>query len=547
MQTEGSNPPFFCVPQAGSTIYSLSNLARHLGPKQPFYGLQPLGIDGENSPHTRIEDMAAHYIEEIKSVQPQGPYLLGGRCFGSSVAFEIAQQLCAQGEDVALLAIIGDNFIPAWARKGIKDSNSAFSLAHSFQRTIYYLRHSSLGDVFRTAMSEINIRVNPYLKGTKRILKAQLLARANYIRKPYPGRVTLFASRRSSSRPAYSKLTLAGLAEGGVDLQIVPRVYDRLLDEPHVQVVAANLMACINKVLDGRFTAKPYTRQAPVAQAGKKNGDSTRLVSGINDSPGSTDADARPTDPGTHLNLSLVLPCYNEAPHFSDSIEEIVRALDAAELQYEIILIDDRSTDETAQQIRSYLSSQHKKNIRAYYHDTNLGRGATVAEGIRRANGTYVGFIDIDLETPPQFIPAALDALVNDSADMVLGDRKRGRPLESPLRLVMSSVYRWFVSRLLKTGSLDTEAGFKFFRRDLILPILDEVQASNWFWDTEITVVAQTKSLRIYSLPVTYCRDLTKQSTVRPFHDSRRSFASLLAFAKRHRFDRHDVTHKETP
>jgi thioesterase domain-containing protein len=176
MQTEGSNPPFFCVPQAGSTVYSLSNLARHLAPKQPFYGLQPLGIDGENSPHTRIEDMAAHYIEEIKSVQPQGPYLLGGRCFGSTVAFEMAQQLCTQGEEVALLAILGDNFIPAWARKGIKDSKSAFSIAHSFQRTIYYLRHSSLGDVFRTAVSEINIRVNPYLKGTKRILKAQLLA-----------------------------------------------------------------------------------------------------------------------------------------------------------------------------------------------------------------------------------------------------------------------------------------------------------------------------------------------------------------------------------
>jgi hypothetical protein len=111
----------------------------------------------------------------------------------------------------------------------------------------------------------------------------------------------------------------------------------------------------------------------------------------------------------------------------------------------------------------------------------------------------------------------------------------------------MSSVYRWLVSRLLKTESLDTEAGFKFFRRDLILPVLDEVQDSHWFWDTEITVVAQAKGLRIYSLPVTYCRDLTKQSTVRVFHDSWRSFASLLAFAKRHRFPRHDVTHKKRP
>ena len=216
-------------------------------------------------------------------------------------------------------------------------------------------------------------------------------------------------------------------------------------------------------------------------------------------------------------------------------------------MEYEIILIDDRSTDATAQQIRAYLSSQPKRNIRAYFHDTNQGRGATVAEGIRRANSTYVGIIDIDLETPPQFIPAALDALVSDSTGMVLGNRKRGRALESPLRFVMSIVYRWLVRLLLNTDSLDTEAGFKFFRRDLILPVLDEVQNSHWFWDTEITVVAQAKGLRIYSLPVTYCRDLTKHSTVRPFHDSWRSFASLLAIAKRHRFTRHDVTHKTTP
>ena len=546
MQTEGSNPPFFCIPEAGSTIYSLSNLVRHLGPKQPFYGLQPLGIDGENSPHTRIEDMASHYIQEIKCVQPQGPYLLGGRCFGSEVAFEIAQQLCAQGEEVALLAVLGDNCIPAWARKGIENSNSAFSLAHSFRRTIYYLLHSSLGDVFRTAVSEVNIRVNPHLRDTKRVLNAQLWARANYVRKPYSGRVTLFEPR-SSSRPKYLKLTLGGLAEGGVDVQIVPRVYDQLLDEPHVQVVAAKLMACINKVLDERFTTKPYTRQASFAQAGKKDGDSANLVSGIESSPESTYSDARPTDPGRSLNFSLVLPCYNEASHFSDSIGEIVRALDAAELEYEIILIDDRSTDETAQQIRSYLSGQHKRNIRAVFHDTNLGRGATVAEGIRRANGNYVGFIDIDLETPPQFIPAALEALMGGSADMVLGDRKRCRPLESPHRLVMSKAYRWLVRLLLNTDSLDTEAGFKFFRRDLILPVLDEVQDSHWFWDTEITIVAQTRGLRIYSLPVTYCRDLTKKSTVRLCHDSWRSFASLLAFARRHRFRRRDVTHHTSP
>jgi glycosyltransferase involved in cell wall biosynthesis len=276
--------------------------------------------------------------------------------------------------------------------------------------------------------------------------------------------------------------------------------------------------------------------QTPAAQSTKENGGSSSEVAVVEESRGSTSEEPPHTDPRTFPDLSLVLPCYNEASHFADSIREIVRVLDATELVYEIILIDDGSTDETPQLIRSYLSGQHSKDVRAYFHDVNIGHGATVAEGIRESRSTYVGFIDINLETPPQFVPAALDPLMRHKADMVVGDRRTVRPLDAPLRLVMSRVYRWLASQLLHTDSLDTAAGFKFFRRNLILPVLDELQDPDWFWDTEITVVARAKGLRTYSLPVTYCQDLTKQSTDRVFHDSWRSLATLLVFAKRHRF-----------
>ena len=80
-------------------------LARLLGPEQPFYGLQARGWEGDQEPHTRIEDMAAYYAEAIRRQQARGPYHLGGYCYGGVVAFEVARQLEALGEQVALLAI----------------------------------------------------------------------------------------------------------------------------------------------------------------------------------------------------------------------------------------------------------------------------------------------------------------------------------------------------------------------------------------------------------------------------------------------------------
>ncbi|OAD20369.1 thioesterase, partial [Candidatus Thiomargarita nelsonii] len=105
IQADGSKPPFFCVPAAASTALSFEKLARHLGTDQPVYGLQPLGFEEGQVPHNRVEDMAAYYLKEIRALQPEGPYYLGGMCFGAFVVFEMAQQLLAQGCTVALLAL----------------------------------------------------------------------------------------------------------------------------------------------------------------------------------------------------------------------------------------------------------------------------------------------------------------------------------------------------------------------------------------------------------------------------------------------------------
>ncbi|MGQ4807000.1 D-alanine--D-alanyl carrier protein ligase [Candidatus Entotheonellaceae bacterium PAL068K] len=105
LQPHGTRRPFFCVPGGGGFVTYLAPLAQHLGQDQPVYGLQARGLDGISAPHTRMEEMAAQYIQAMKTVQPEGPYVLGGHSLGGRIAFEMAQQLQKQGDEVALLAI----------------------------------------------------------------------------------------------------------------------------------------------------------------------------------------------------------------------------------------------------------------------------------------------------------------------------------------------------------------------------------------------------------------------------------------------------------
>jgi len=105
IQPNGDRPPFFCVHDQDGHVLNFRALARHLGDQQPFYGLQARGLDGDEIPFADADSMVAHYIQEIRRVQPVGPFLLGGYSFGGRIAYLMAQQLRAAGEDVPLLAL----------------------------------------------------------------------------------------------------------------------------------------------------------------------------------------------------------------------------------------------------------------------------------------------------------------------------------------------------------------------------------------------------------------------------------------------------------
>ncbi|MGB5715119.1 MAG: thioesterase domain-containing protein [Waterburya sp.] len=109
IQPNGNKPPLFYIHAGGGNLLVYRDLAYSLGIDQPVYGLQPRGLDGKYTPHTRIEDMADHYLAQIRMIQPHGPYFLAGLSSGGTTAWEIAQRLQAQEEKIALLSLFDTN------------------------------------------------------------------------------------------------------------------------------------------------------------------------------------------------------------------------------------------------------------------------------------------------------------------------------------------------------------------------------------------------------------------------------------------------------
>jgi len=114
IQPHGTLTPLFCAHGAAGTVLFFQALANHLAPDRPVCAFQAQGLHGQDCPHTTIEEMAAHYIAEMRTVQPRGPYLLAGWCFGGLVVFEMAQQLRRAGEKVEMLAMFNAPSAPEY-------------------------------------------------------------------------------------------------------------------------------------------------------------------------------------------------------------------------------------------------------------------------------------------------------------------------------------------------------------------------------------------------------------------------------------------------
>jgi len=261
IQTGGSRPPVFCIHGAGGNVLLYRDLARHLGPDQPVYGLQARGLNGQEPFLTCIEDMANHYISEIKAVQPEGPYYLGGYCLGGTIAYEIAQQLSAIGEKVGLLALFetcniqASAAVPSFMTRLYRFlQNINFHLANlatiSGKGRMQFIRAKTRTAKRRFARSlrfAISRTFFTWRSGNGTALPHVRLTRINdraqlkYEPVLYSGKIILFRPKMEFVGDEHPEFGWAGMAKEGLDVQVLP-VYPRgMLVEPFVEILAKTL------------------------------------------------------------------------------------------------------------------------------------------------------------------------------------------------------------------------------------------------------------------------------------------------------------------
>jgi len=267
IQPQGPRSPFFCMHGAGGNVLNYRELSQHMGPDQPFYGLQCLGLDGSCAPLTRIEDMAAIYIKEIRRVQPQGPYLLGGYCMGGTVAYEVAQQLAAQSEDVALLALFDTmnwHLVPLnfWTRSSHTAQQWRFHIA-SFLSPDFSGKRKFLREKLTVLRARIPVWWGMFLarfgkEPDHAQSEALLLAKIwrtndracwNYVPQPFPGRILDIRPKKQYRAFSDENLKWDRLAQKGQKTVVLPVYPAAMLVEPFVQHLAVALRQAIDEAM----------------------------------------------------------------------------------------------------------------------------------------------------------------------------------------------------------------------------------------------------------------------------------------------------------
>jgi amino acid adenylation domain-containing protein len=254
--------PFFCVHAIGGNVLNYRLLSRYLGEEQPFFGLQSRGLDGKGSPPESIEEMARLYIEEIRCVQPHGPYSIGGSSSGGVVAFEMAQQLCAAGEEVGVLVLM-DTVRVGMPRR--LESEHVISPLHGIGLALDLHLGNLLLRSPREGLDYLMSRVRARIKNTaspfermmdeappavKHVWESNLRAILKYKPKAYGGKACLLLTRSDHRRVFYDeRLAWADLVEGGLTVRFVPGTHESFLDEPHIQGVADQLSRCLAQPL----------------------------------------------------------------------------------------------------------------------------------------------------------------------------------------------------------------------------------------------------------------------------------------------------------
>ncbi len=254
IQPTGSAVPLFLVPGIGGTALTFGKLARLLGPEQPVYGLQARGLDGKAKPFTSVVEAATHYLEEVRSLRPAGPYLIGGTCTGGVIAYEMAQQLRARGESVTL--IVMESWHPSSYRVGpllpggLTPVRFLWSKVAAYGATLANRPMHQWPRLLRTKTLAMRVLLDKGLDAAladnsyhvDQVIEATLYAIASYEAEPYPGGLlnVVAAERPLPPTVVDTRHRWEHLASGASRTISLPAEDSgRLFVSPHVETLAS--------------------------------------------------------------------------------------------------------------------------------------------------------------------------------------------------------------------------------------------------------------------------------------------------------------------
>lgn len=266
----GTGRPFFLVHSMSGSFLELWAVLRVLDTRRPVYGFQARGLDEDQEPHMRVEDMAADYIEHMRKVQPHGPYAIGGYSFGGLVAFEISQRLIRAGEEVALLSLIDTQvhgrYLPLgqWVRHVTERMRGTLRTLTSLsnEARLAYLQDKSWVLIDRIRIGFGLPAKRPDLVGDligeanfpaplRRVRGAMLLAMRDYRPTAYPGKAVFI--RATAARGAGDSLPVwRKVVRGGLVVQDTPGDHDAMITGTNARALAMALGSQLSEVPETR-------------------------------------------------------------------------------------------------------------------------------------------------------------------------------------------------------------------------------------------------------------------------------------------------------
>jgi thioesterase domain-containing protein len=232
LQPHGTRTPVFAVAGHNGDVFCYRTLVQYLGEDQPFFGLQPPGLDGQSEPLTRIEKMAEYFAAQIKAFQPDGPYVIAGYCAGGATAFELAQQLLRTGAAIEAVALFGAPYATAyrfgsqmrlrfetqWARLS-RHARTLASLSGA-QRKAYILEKLKLvhpwyrDDGSQSRIENQESKISPEVLAQRiKVQEATFAALARYTPRHFPGRLVLFLPCKAWAHSSRQPLRWRSVAE----------------------------------------------------------------------------------------------------------------------------------------------------------------------------------------------------------------------------------------------------------------------------------------------------------------------------------------------